>query len=387
MAAPLQRPDAGSTRNRLIAVATVVVGVIFLRMTRAVTLPVVAGLMIAMMVWPVLRWLERFVPRALALLGTVLLVVAIFVGLAGLLGWSGAQVGEAIMERRDRLEELHRRAESAASQVGLSLPDLPAPGSGETSTTGGPAGPHPPAEQADAGARDASTDTGWQGGSSARADGVAVRIGRTLFSGVGGIALTIGFMALALAEVREARRRVRERFPAERAERLLGIVGEAASSVQRYLAAKSLTSAITGGATILVTLAFGLDLVYVWGLLAFLLEYVPTIGSVLAVIPPALYALIQFDGFARPVALTLTLTVVQLFLGNYVDPKIEGRMLALSPFVVLASITFWAWVWGAPGALLGVPLTIVVTTTTRHFDGSRWIWALLTRRDDDETGR
>jgi predicted PurR-regulated permease PerM len=142
-------------------------------------------------------------------------------------------------------------------------------------------------------------------------------------------------------------------------------------------------------ATLLLTLAFGLDLWMLWGLLAFLLEFVPTIGSVLAVIPPALYAAVQFDGLARPLGLTLALTVMQLFLGNYVDPKIEGRMLSLSPFVVLASIVLWAWVWGAAGALLGVPLTIAVTTIARHFDGTRWLWALLTtpqHEPDEEAG-
>lgn len=111
----------------------------------------------------------------------------------------------------------------------------------------------------------------------------------------------------------------------------------------------------------------------------------PAIGSVLAVIPPALYSVIRFDGFARPIALTLT--AVQVFLGNYLDPRIEGRMPALAPFVVLASITFWAWVSGAPGAVLRVPMTIAVTTTARHCEASRWIWALLTRLDEEDAGR
>lgn len=371
-----QQPVAQSatTRTRLIGVATVLLAIVLLRMTRTVMLPIVAGLVIAGMARPLHRWLERVIRRRAALLVTVLAVVLIFLSLFALLGWSGTRVGEEILERRGRLEALHRQASAAAARFGVQLPDFPGiVGAGTPDPKGD--------NQADAG-RVGDTGAGAGGG----ANGVAMRLGRTLFSGMAGLGLTIGFMALALAEVRDARDRIRRRFAPERAERIITISHEVATSVQRYLMVKSLTSALTGAATLVLTLAFGLDLAFVWGLLAFLLEYVPTIGSVLAVIPPALYAAVQFDGLARPIALTVSLTVMQLFLGNYVDPKIEGRMLALSPFVVLASIVFWAWLWGAPGALLGVPLTIAVTTVARHFDATRWIWAILTepRKDGDE---
>ena len=366
--------QSATTRTRLIGVATVLLAIVLLRMTRTVMLPIVAGLVIAGMARPMHRWLERVVRRRAALLMTVLAVVLIFLSLFALLGWSGTRVGEEILERRGRLEALHRQASAAASRFGVQLPDFPGIArEGTPAPRGG--------SQADAG-RVGASGAGAGGG----ANGVAMRLGRTLFSGMAGIGLTIGFMALALAEVRDARDRIRRRFAPDRAERIITISHEVATSVQRYLMVKSLTSALTGAATLVLALAFGLDLAFVWGLLAFLLEYVPTIGSVLAVIPPALYAAVQFDGLARPIALTVSLTVMQLFLGNYVDPKIEGRMLALSPFVVLASIVFWAWLWGAPGALLGVPLTIAVTTVARHFDATRWIWAILTepRKDGDE---
>ena len=112
----------------------------------------------------------------------------------------------------------------------------------------------------------------------------------------------------------------------------------------------------------------------------------PTIGSVLAVVPPVAYAFVQFDNLARPLAALGVLTVAQLFLGNYVDPRIEGRLLSLSPLVVLLAIVFWAWMWGAPGSLLGVPIVVAVTVVARHFDSTRWIWAILTEPHDDERG-
>lgn len=338
--------------------ATVLVAVVVLRLSRPVTMPIVAGALIATMAWPVRTWCERFMPRPLALLATVLLIVAVAVSLIGAIGWSGARVAERIVERRDRLEALHRRASDVVAPLGVELPALPRrPASG--SAPGADSAAAPPRPSA--------------GGERS----LAARFAAAVFSGFGALGLTIGFAALALAEARDARERVRRRFDAATGARTLEIWEEVAGAVRRYVAVKSLTSAITGATTLLITLAFGLDFAIVWGGLTFLLEFVPTVGSVLAVIPPALFALVHFDSLGRPLALTAALTAAQLTLGNYVDPRIEGRMLSLSPFAVLASIVLWAWIWGAPGALLGVPITVALVTVARHFEGTRWLWALL----------
>jgi predicted PurR-regulated permease PerM len=121
----------------------------------------------------------------------------------------------------------------------------------------------------------------------------------------------------------------------------------------------------------------GLDFAFVWGVLAFLLNYIPTIGSAVAVIPPTLFSLVQFDSLGRPLAVLLGMVLLQIVFGNYVDPLIEGRLLALSPMVVLASVVFWGWVWGVPGALLGVPITIGIVIAADHFPKTRWIARML----------
>lgn len=356
--------SSDSGRTRLIGIATIVVVIVALRMSRPVSMPVIAGLLVAAMAWPVRRWCERFMPRPLALLTTVLLVSAIALSLVAAIGWGGAEVGSRILERRDRLESLHRQASGAASRVGVRLPDLPGDGAGRGRST------PPPTPAA--------------GGASQRSP--AARAMAAAFSGLGLLALTIGFSALAMAEARDVRLRVRRRFPKEKAERILGISEEAARAVRRYVGVKALTSAITGSATLVIALAFGLDLALLWGALTFLLEFVPSVGSVLSVIPPVLYSFVQFDSLGRPLALAAALTVAQLTLGNYVDPRIEGRMLSLSPFVVLASIILWAWIWGPPGALLGVPITVALLTVAKHFESSHWVWALLNASHADEAG-
>ncbi len=135
---------------------------------------------------------------------------------------------------------------------------------------------------------------------------------------------------------------------------------------------KTLTSAITGVATWLAALAFGLPLAWVWGFLAFLLEYIPSVGSALAVIPPTLMALAE-GGMPKAAAVLLVIGGLQVFFGNVVDPRLEGKLMSLSPFGVLLSIVFWGWLWGPAGALLAVPLTVAAVIACRHIPGARGV--------------
>jgi predicted PurR-regulated permease PerM len=121
----------------------------------------------------------------------------------------------------------------------------------------------------------------------------------------------------------------------------------------------------------------------VWGLVAFVLNYIPTLGSIVAVIPPTLLALI-FQGIGRGVATLVGLAVIQVILGNFVDPRLQGHTLKLSPFVALLSIVFWGWVWGIPGALLGIPMTMSLVVFSQEFKSTRAIALLFGDTDDPE---
>jgi predicted PurR-regulated permease PerM len=160
------------------------------------------------------------------------------------------------------------------------------------------------------------------------------------------------------------------------ARRALQIIDETAPIFRRYVWVKTLTSAITGAATWLIALGFGLPLAWVWGFLAFLFEYVPTIGSLLAIIPPTLMALAE-GGPSRAGTVLLVIGTAQVLLGNVLDPRLEGRLMSVSPFGVLLSILFWGWLWGAVGALLAVPLTVAVVIACRHIPGARGVATLV----------
>lgn len=349
--------------TRLIAVVTVVAVIVFLRMSRTVTLPFAAGLFIAAVAWPMQRRLNRHIPRRLSFLLTILTVVLVLTGVIAALGWSVATIADALMARQDQLAELRERLSGFAQRFGISLPAPLDGASGGESSAGG----------------------GGGGGAAGGVSSMTQRVGSALFSGGALLALAVGFTALALAEYREARGKVLARFSDDRAGEMFELAGKVASTFRRYFFAKTLTSLIAGAASALLAFAVGLDLALIWGFSAFLLEYVPTVGSMLAVIPPATFAFIQFDGFAKPLAILGAFTVLQLVLGNYVDPRIEGRLMSISALVVLLSIVFWAWVWGAGGALLGVPMTVALAVVARHFRSTRWLWALITEpKDDDE---
>ena len=129
------------------------------------------------------------------------------------------------------------------------------------------------------------------------------------------------------------------------------------SSVQRYLGIKTLTSLVTGLAIWLLTAAFGLDFPVLWGLLAFLLNYVPNIGSLLAAIPAVLLALIQF-GPLQATLIGVGYFAVNITIGGIIEPRVMGRGLGLSTLIVFLSLVFWGWIFGPVGMLLSVPLTM-----------------------------
>lgn len=108
-----------------------------------------------------------------------------------------------------------------------------------------------------------------------------------------------------------------------------------------------------------------MDFALFWGLLAFVLNYIPTIGSVIAAVPAVLVALLQL-GAGPAIGMAAVYLTVNMVIGNFVDPIVIGRQLRLSPLIVLMSLVFWGWVWGLTGAFLSVPLTIAVRIVLEH---------------------
>jgi len=147
-------------------------------------------------------------------------------------------------------------------------------------------------------------------------------------------------------------------------------------SIKRYLAIKTMISFATGILIAIWLAIMGVDYPLLWGLLAFLLNYIPNIGSFIAAIPALLLAFIQLGPVATVLAGTGYL-LVNGVIGNVIEPRIMGRGVGLSTLVVFLSLVFWGWVLGLVGMLLSVPLTMCIKITMESSEDTRWIAVLM----------
>ena len=140
---------------------------------------------------------------------------------------------------------------------------------------------------------------------------------------------------------------------------------------------RTLASVLTGLAVFVFTLSIGLDLAIAWGVISFVLNYIPYIGPLIAVVFPVLFATAQFESWPMAVVIFGGLYTIQFLIGNYFEPMIAGKALAISPFVMLVAFFFWAFLWGIPGAFIGLPVTIALFTICEQNPSSQWIARLL----------
>lgn len=154
--------------------------------------------------------------------------------------------------------------------------------------------------------------------------------------------------------------------------------------LKHYLSIKTLISAVTGVAVTVLAVTVGLDFPLLWGLLAFLLNYIPNIGSILAAVPAVLLALVQLGAWAAVIT-GLGFLVINVALGNLVEPRLMGRGLGLSTLVVFLSLIFWGWVLGPVGMLLSAPLTMTLKLALEDQEETRWL-AILLGSGDRVTG-
>jgi len=145
--------------------------------------------------------------------------------------------------------------------------------------------------------------------------------------------------------------------------RIIIIISRITQGVGKYLAVKALISAITGIFTWIILSIIGLDFAMLWGLMAFFLNFIPYVGSIIVVLCIILQSIVQFYPSIGMVFLVAsTMTALQMTLGNIIDPKLQGDRLNLSITVIIFSLSFWGWLWGPVGALLAIPITVAVKT-------------------------
>ena len=162
----------------------------------------------------------------------------------------------------------------------------------------------------------------------------------------------------------------------ERAGRSLEALQELTAGMNNYIATKTLISLLTGFLIWLGLWLLGVEFAVLWGFLAFLLNFIPNIGSPLAAVPPLLLSLLNADPVHTGLILALYLAV-NTVIGNIIEPAVMGQRLGLSTLAVFLSLIFWGWVFGAVGMLLSVPLTMVVKFIAQQQPGTAWFAILV----------
>jgi AI-2 transport protein TqsA len=195
---------------------------------------------------------------------------------------------------------------------------------------------------------------------------------------LGGIGLVIMYTAFLLAERGGMSSKfVRLVSDPERSSELHGVFETVVQGIRQYLSIKTLTSLMTSGLCYLVLRLYGVDFAEIWGLLIFLLNFIPSIGSIVAVIIPSMFSVAQFGTIWPALQIAALMSVVQFVIGNVVEPKYMGRTLNLSPFVVILSLTFWGTIWGAVGMFLSVPIAATIVIVCRNIPSWRWVAVLM----------
>jgi len=172
---------------------------------------------------------------------------------------------------------------------------------------------------------------------------------------------------------------------ADRAARVERIISSIVHRVNRYLIVKTVVSLITGVLVYGVMTVFGLELAVAMGVLTFVLNFIPNVGSIVATLATALVAYVQSGDQVTGVAVLAIVTLIQFVVGQVLDPLFLGKTLRLSSFGIIASLAFWAAVWGVPGMFLAVPIMVSVMIVCSHIPGLRPVAVLLSREGLPDT--
>ena len=334
--------------NRFLKIGVSVIVVflvgVFLKLAKPVLVPFCLALFLSFALTPVLDFLVRKkVPKSVALVGILVLTVVILF-LIGTLFYSS---GKTLASELPSYNEMMRSFLEGVDQ-NLTNPRLKA------------------------------EVVGWINGLNAeKVGGLILSALGPFVSFVSELLLVLLFMIFILAGRGRMERKIARAFSEDQAKAMTHAVRRIDKQVQRYFAVHSLVCLITGALTTVVLAAFGLPFAVVFGVITFLLNYIPTLGSVIATALPVLLAAFYFGTIGPAIGILILLMAINLILGNAVEPRLMGKGLGLSPLLVLFSLFFGSWLWGIPGMILAVPILAVLKIVFDNVPALRTIGAVM----------
>jgi predicted PurR-regulated permease PerM len=314
--------------------------------------PLALALFIIAIVWPLQHRLQLRMPKLFALSITMVVTVAVCLAFASLAIWGFGRVGRSLIADTARYQALYDSMVTWLDGHGVSIAGLWAE----------------------------HFNVAWL----LRATQYITGRVNTTFSFW---LITLIYVILGLLEVEDMRRKIEALDNREAARVLLDGSAATAARFRKYILVRTQMSAMTGllvGAFAWIT---GLQFAVEWGMIAFTLNYIPFIGPFIATLFPTLLAMTQFDSWQAVLGVFVCLNIIQFVVGSYIEPRVSGTMLSISPFLVLFAIFFWTFLWGLFGTFIGVPIALAILTFCGQHPSSRWLADLLGGPGQTKTGK
>jgi len=334
----------------LFGLCTAILVIAALYFTRPIFGPVAFSLFIIALTWPLQSVLQGKMPKLLALAITILTTVVVATVLGSIIVWGFSVIGQWVFKNAARFQALYVQTTNWLEGHDVFLPGLLLE----------------------------YFDVNW-----------LIRAFQQLSGRIQGFLsfalITLVFLLLGLLEVDIARRKFESLDNKEFGQSLLQAGSKAAAKLRKYMLVRTLMSVITGIVIWAFAWLVGLELAAAWGVIAFALNYIPFIGPFVATVFPTLFAMAQSESWQMAVIVFLCLNLIQFLIGSYLEPRVAGAALSISPLMVLFAVFFWTFLWGIAGAFIGIPIMIAVLTICEQYPSSHWIAVLLSGRDDAST--
>jgi AI-2 transport protein TqsA len=304
--------------------------------------PLALAIFIIAIVWPLQHWLQRRMPKLLALAITIVVTVAACLTFASLVAWGFGRVGRSLVADAPRYQALYDAMVTWLDSHGVSVAGLWAE----------------------------HFNVAWLLRATQH---IAGRVNTTLSFWL----IALIYLILGLLEVDDTRRKIERLDNREAARVLLDGSAATAKKFRKYMLVRTQMSALTGllvGGFAWIT---GLPFAIEWGVIAFALNYIPFIGPFIATLFPTLLAMTQFDSWQAVLGIFVCLNIIQFVVGSYVEPRVSGSILSISPLVVLFAVFFWTFLWGLFGTFIGVPIALAILSFCDQHPSSRWLADLL----------
>lgn len=328
----------------MIGICTAILVAAALQLGQGILAPIAFAIFTIALVWPLQKAIQERLPAGIALIVTVLVTLVVVAVLAFGIAWGFGRVAQWVIANAGRLQSLYAAKIEWLESQGIGA----------------------------AGAVGEQFDMRWM-----------VRAAQYVLGQLQGIVsfvvVTLVFVILGLLEVGQVASQL-ARMGGNGARGVLVGLTESAAKLRAYMLVRTGMSVLTGIAVYAFARYMGLDLAAEWGVIAFILNYIPFIGPLVATVFPTAVGLLQFGSWQAVVTIFAALQVIQFLIGSYLEPRMAGKHLAVSPFMVLVAVFLGAFLWSIPGAFIGVPILIAGLTLCEQFDGSRWLADLLSGR-------